>query len=362
MDIDFHYYGTMYAALLAGYEENDAIEIAEAAQFVDEFTQHQFPKSFGLKTSEKCCYTSYDFDTTGKIDQGTSWSNTLAKKWVPFHFAPRMSVDTNIIIGDQTYASNITNSNDLKMITAPNGEIFNSIINAKLNDNVEIGLKMHVLADMYAHQGFVGYRYKNINCINNKIQLETIDSRNKKYFKEKSITSSYVYFAAIGHADCGHYPDYGYAVYKYKPYWNNEKIEVLRNNPQIFYDAFFMMYKTLINVKARSNEESEEAKIADTILQKLENVKNMLETKDEKREFQNDLWKNLIVNDFKIDNVCDIISIDSPKKSNSKTVCDIYKKEYNDNSNKNSTKLSRFELAAKKHYDMVNSISNFEKV
>ena len=83
MDIDFHYYGTMYAALLAVYDQKDAIEIAEAAQFVDEFTPHQFPKGIeGIaeKAPVNCCYTSFDFDTTGMIDQGTSYDRILARK------------------------------------------------------------------------------------------------------------------------------------------------------------------------------------------------------------------------------------------------------------------------------------------
>ena len=159
MDIDFHYYGTMYAALLAVYDQKDAIEIAEAAQFVDEFTPHQFPKGIeGIaeKAPVNCCYTSFDFDTTGMIDQGTSYDSTLAKKWVPFHFTPRMDSGDKITIGEVDYQSTIKDPKHLKMITAPTGKIFNLIRTVATNDNVEIGLKMHVLADMFAHQGFVG--------------------------------------------------------------------------------------------------------------------------------------------------------------------------------------------------------------
>ena len=63
---------------------------------------------------------------------------------------------------------------------------------------------------------------------------------------EKSVYTSSLYqgdensIMNLGHGRAGHFPDYGYARYKYLPAWGGYK-EILKDNPSDYYHAFCQM-------------------------------------------------------------------------------------------------------------------------
>ena len=52
-------------------------------------------------------------------------------------------------------------------------------------------------------------------------------------------------FAEQGHAWMGHLPDYSFIKYQYRPYWIKNRVEHERNNPEVFFDAFYDLYNFL---------------------------------------------------------------------------------------------------------------------
>ena len=91
MNKDFHYYGTYYAARLAGYSREDAEEIAWAAQMVDDFTESNFGRMFHREnityTCEALSETAYH--ELGRLSNvNNSELQKIRRIWVPFHFLP----------------------------------------------------------------------------------------------------------------------------------------------------------------------------------------------------------------------------------------------------------------------------------
>ncbi|MFI3168271.1 MAG: DUF6765 family protein [Bacillota bacterium] len=339
MDFDFHYYGTLSAAKFAGYDVDEARQIAIAAQFVDEFTYRNFN---GKLTAPN--YTAYDFDWRGYIDQGTSFDSTLAKIWVPFHFLPRCIKDKNITIDSKGYiAKDDIADDDLKYMAQPRGELYNMVYGLEdvaVNDYMAIGLKMHVLADAFSHQGFVGYRKLGINCLESKI----IDEG-----QEKVISNFMLLFCAIGHADSGHYPDFGYAEYEYKPYWEKNNTAVERCNPEIFADAYISMVKSMNMLRNRDVESGLDVIIADGALNTRRNaVLQMLKNRPSCGEFQEVEWLNFLRTEDGIDEGRQDVDDQSMIGINKKSILEFF-------DGVNNTCLTQFNNAAKAHYDMVNN-------
>ncbi|MFI3128894.1 MAG: DUF6765 family protein [Bacillota bacterium] len=284
MDFDFHYYATYSAARFAGYAPEQASKIAKSAQFVDEFSKGNFD---GVITNPS--YTAFDFKLSDYLKQGIINDTQLAQIWMPYHFLPAFANERSLIIGDNKDLNGDMNREDykikfradltdihLKCITLPNGILYDDVVSLRGvegNDLLAIGLKMHVLADTYAHQGFVGYKKKDVNCLTGQ-----------KIMLGKGETPSKVWDAAgIGHAPCGHYPDYGYAWYQYHPAWADaEKAYVNRNNPEIFAYAYIAMAKAM-NAHRNANVSNQYQIILtqDDIKTRWQEIKNLLTLGDD---------------------------------------------------------------------------------
>lgn len=130
-----------------------------------------------------------------------------------------------------------------------------------------IGLRMHVLADTWAHQYFVGTPSWFINDYIEKIipinddgsresslNMESIfaaitsDNIDKKIFSATSKSDNYANLSYHGHGRVGHLPDYGCMHYGYRPQWKGG-YEIEKNNSQEFMEAFKRMIYALICIK-----------------------------------------------------------------------------------------------------------------
>ena len=168
----------------------------------------------------------------------------------------------------------------------------------------------------------------------------------------KKITGNIFHFVAIRHADCGHHPDYGYAVYKYKPSWNEQKNAVERNNTKIFYEAFLEIFNTLVLLKEQNDKQFVSPEVEKKAREKLPEINEMLKVVV-KDGFQTELWYKKTCMDFKILDLIKICSFDDTNKPINSTVCEVYKKGHDDATTKGNIKLAKFEAAARKHYIMV---------
>lgn len=250
MNIDFHYYATFVAACFAGYTLEEAQQIAYVAQYVD------VEDSDKLKGNSKLSVISTVQST---ISSGTDIREKALKNshqiWTSFHFLPG-NLDEHIeYTGDKEwqkgsfdFVSNETISysyvtpdmehiKSFKRLCLKNSKLVEEMIHdtkKNFEKNLEmIGLRMHVLADTWAHEYFTGTRDWWVNDINEL----AIKAGKKGYSSIPAITASSAFY--LGHARVGHLPDDASANYEYIPKWSNEKIQ--KNNKEVFQNAFWQM-------------------------------------------------------------------------------------------------------------------------
>ncbi|MDR1904907.1 MAG: hypothetical protein LBQ88_21825 [Treponema sp.] len=232
MHKDFHLYGTYLAARLAGFDKNAAGKIACAAQAVDDFTYGEYGS----------CQTDKNMAATIRQEA----KDILQTLWTTFHFLPA-DIDND--------ALNTTPK--LKYRTAPRGilydnlsrwlhETFQSAVSPE-NNLARAGVTMHVLADTYAHEGFSGV-IDNENTVKNVktdlgggkvIDLGVIFGS----FHLPTWIGKIIDAANIGHGTAGHFPDISWITYQYERDAGHGI--VVRNNPEIFSEAFVKMAEIL---------------------------------------------------------------------------------------------------------------------
>lgn len=261
MNLDFHYYGTYYAACEAGFHYDEAKEIAWSAQMVDELTPALAQEKNLVKLEEDNYIVTCEEIKDNIGDEISILSNEksetlqkIRKIWVPFHFLPgnlpgedsQLDYTDKTTWGSEQYQER--NWRDFLCMCRPNSNLAAAMINdtvRKIGDNDFdgdklnlIGIRMHVLADTWAHQCFVGSPNYWINDVSN-ILKETETKPNQT--TPMGVTNYDITY--LGHGRIGHLPDWGYAKYSYWPKWSNKTIYV--NNEIRFLNAYYQMVRAM---------------------------------------------------------------------------------------------------------------------
>ncbi|MEI6758464.1 MAG: DUF6765 family protein [Chlorobium sp.] len=290
MDIDFHYYATYAAACKAGFTSQDATVIATAAQYVDDSNIEHISECLASVARPGRRYYIEDFvpvptvQTIGEFirmeinpdEWGDSFLNNLRQVWSVFHFLPGNYKNTP---GMQSYNGPKTWNNwsygkdeedAFKMLCLPNSSLVNNIINdIRLNHRNRayylclIGLRMHVLADTWAHTYHTGspawcindaaeevYSIDRIGDLENKTKVNWLRCNYRDWNqKASSIINGEVAtppspsvnsICYAGHGRMGHLPDYPWIVYDYQPKWAGGRT-IRKNNPDDYIKAFKQM-------------------------------------------------------------------------------------------------------------------------
>ncbi len=284
MNIDFHYYGTYVAACLAGYYFDQAQTIAHAAQYVDDSDEIMLKDSLGR-------YYITDFTPvptvqglSDMLDKNFRWSEgalkSIADIWVPFHFLPGNYGDipvTQIYSGPASDKGTLfkwtfddESAKQFKLLCQPNSLLVKRMINDIVINHSDkdyllpmIGMRMHVLADTWAHMYYIGMPAWFINDA--KEQVYKIEGTTKTPVKWQRIwpwddstdilqgetatpnALAYNSIVYLGHGRMGHLPDYPYLKYQYGPQWS--KNEITKDNPAYFLQAFKQLTKALSCIK-----------------------------------------------------------------------------------------------------------------
>jgi len=262
MDIDFHFYGTYLAAREAEFNHGEALQIATAAQMVDLCTPCFLNEVFGTDCSKEykkeLIATCIDkFEYKGYIDD----EKDMWGIWMPFHFLPGNldnSFQSEII--DEKMKNNVF----FKTLCLPNSQlVYDMILNTKevcrVNDSeytrpnilALIGISMHVLADTWAHEYFVGVNSSELNgftdyTVNGKMNFWN------KFLGAPNWSEKLYKQMQLGHAQAGHWPDLGNITYSYKPSWVIPNIRMEKDNPEIFMQAFIQMVQAMKFIKDAS--------------------------------------------------------------------------------------------------------------
>jgi hypothetical protein len=181
--------------------------------------------------------------------------------WVPFHFLPgNFKFKDNTLTSEYAYTGEKhvettlrgydykegkdkgdRDKKDFCMMCLHDGPLVSKMLNDTENfiggdsEDLEklilIGIRMHVLADTWAHEYFAGTPNYWVN------DVSKVEKENGKHYGLIGPTCySMVY---LGHAGAGHLPDYGYLSYKYTAKWSKEPIEI--DNQSRFFEAFCQM-------------------------------------------------------------------------------------------------------------------------
>lgn len=193
----------------AGYGDDEAIVIATASQYVDHATE-SFPIKFDdgriVETTMTAHYHLQAFKPS-----------VQKKVFMCFHFPPegRTAVDGKPAFSYRTREnSGIVNGLLHQIMTDKNRGTYDHL---EANHKVpfylyRLGIAMHTLADSWSHMSFTG-RHNRENDVGN------IWFKQGEKFKRQTINDwKWDIAPAIGHLECGNYPDQPFRVMKYDLY------------------------------------------------------------------------------------------------------------------------------------------------
>lgn len=254
MQLDFHYYATYCAAMIAGHTHEESERIAYSAQFVDCCSRTLLTKVGGPRaaatTQLQLELMDANTDPIGLQD--------ITRIWASFHFLPGDLAAKREDKCSRRYLRKY------RLICDTNGELLKDTVELARSRGCEAaGLAMHVLADTWAHRWFAGTPSLAINNTNYYFYEIVPDGdgyaeRKIKFNHDpggtddpvKGIYTNSLYqgdensIMNLGHGRAGHLPDYSYARYKYLPAWGGYR-EILKNNPEDYYHAFCQMVYAL---------------------------------------------------------------------------------------------------------------------
>lgn len=252
MDINFHYHVTYTSAVEAGFTPAQAHIIARAARFVDE------AEDVSVQTPTKIAIKNI-IDT---FNFSNSEVKRIASIWPVFHFLPGDFINIAASVKRELVTSpNALLAKATSLICGAESSLVEHIVNAaraRYNANpdnaalIRIGITMHVLADTFAHQGFVGFPMASVNEVREVyVDSPTEEFERSRWMPIASLRGREVYspafsemsFGYLGHGRIGHLPDKPGITFRYVPAWLNINSEtcIYRSNPIEFYCAFMQM-------------------------------------------------------------------------------------------------------------------------
>jgi hypothetical protein len=254
MDIDFHYYATYVAALLAGYSKDEAVTIAHAGEYVDDSDNSRLlpvEKLAGLTPM----VTALPFTQLIAMGRMGDWSaSTIAhdrRMWTAFHFLPgnlnyvhAYQGRTNEIAVFDRFEYNDLAREEFRSMCLPDSPLAIAMVNDTVNNHFGnlhlIGIRMHVLIDTFAHMLFCGSAAWHVNDVNAVPEIRFGDRWLPMAIPLFSTQEIYYNsLAYTGHGRMGHIPDYPWITYRYKPQWSAETI--VKDNPTQYLRAFQAM-------------------------------------------------------------------------------------------------------------------------
>ena len=249
MNGDFHYYATYCAAAIAGYSNEESMQICYCAQLVDHCTRALLSKVHGPQSAATTQLQSELIDARTDI----LGLQDITRIWASFHFLPR-DLYAEIHKGSKNYRDKY------RLICGPNGDLLVKTVELAKGKTLQaVGIAMHVLADTWAHTYFAGTPSLVINNTDANF-FELIPDGD--YYKRRRVVFGHnpaakenpetgAYTASLyqtseksimnlGHGRAGHLPDYSFIRYAYTPAWANYE-EIVKDNPHDYIHAFAQM-------------------------------------------------------------------------------------------------------------------------
>ncbi|MBO4902046.1 MAG: hypothetical protein J5518_04575 [Lachnospiraceae bacterium] len=260
MQMDFHYYATYCAAILAGYSHEESMDICYSAQFVDLCSKTLLGK---IGAPAQAATTQLQLELMdGRSDLLAVQESTSI--WSSFHFLP----------GNLHKEKNRRTKlymDKYRLVCMPNGELVKKTVQLAMGQSLQhVGIAMHVLADTWAHMFFAGTPSLVINNVTTGdfYEMKEDGTQSRIFFRhnpsvpddpEKNLYTNSLYQSSetsvmnLGHGRAGHLPDYSYLKYRYLPAWSDYRM-VLKDNPSDYMHAFCQMIYALKKLRAGDDD------------------------------------------------------------------------------------------------------------
>lgn len=285
MDITFHYFAVKTLARKAGFDEDEAQDIAAYSQFVDDFNWIKYIRcsnipdyikddNYDLYISNKLYPPNFNPAMTGFSDyfDMAFLALTRTQKFTvsPFHFIPpsldQIDADTRTVpavVGDGSLISTVVEDARDKLL-AQGEDRYISLM--------RLGMALHTFADTYAHQLFSGYNswvndvkvtYVTDNIthedlteqVQNEIDqaVQAVQAANQSLNNDaKNMT-----LLSIGHMWAGHTPDLTNVSFemKYKSSKDSDGYDrtYARSNTETFVTACRHIINLLLSCRRQGN-------------------------------------------------------------------------------------------------------------
>ncbi len=253
MQLDFHYYGTYCAAMIAGYSHEESVQVAYCAQFVD-CCSGTFLAKIGGPAAAATTQLQLELMDANTDPAGLQ---NITRIWASFHFLPK-----NLYSERKGCSKRYLRK--YRLLCDVNSELLPDTVELARGKGPEAaGLAMHVLADTWAHRYFAGTPSLVINNTNYHF-TEIVPAEDG--FTERPVRFNHnptasddleagvfvntVYQGSehsvmnLGHGRAGHLPDYSFARYRYMPAWAEYR-EIIKDNPSDYMHAFQQMVYAL---------------------------------------------------------------------------------------------------------------------
>jgi len=222
MNINFHYFAIKTLAILAGFEDTKAQQLAKYSQFVDDYSTPSLIACSNIprKIINSSTLDLYSWSILGNFRPvATGFTNPFEyarliasrdQRFIlsPFHFTP--FDETQAGIADSSVIPLAFGDNSL-IDRLLHKEIESYKIGHKQNITLmRLGMLLHIYADSYAHQMFTGFvsptNRVNITEVINNITGENCTSQARAGIKSL-FNNAATHIPAIGHTQAGHNPD-----------------------------------------------------------------------------------------------------------------------------------------------------------
>lgn len=230
MQIDGHHTMTYVAARCAGFPHEEAEIVAYSAQYVDDATNSGVINfTNGAKYNRiSSAHKLFDYRNTDELAN--------QQVWLPFHFLPG---NDGLPAGENPEGGFIE-----KLVAKPDSPVARDMLASAIADKGKpyglhrLGISMHVYADTFAHQGFVGQIHK----VNSVEDLDTDDDLGGLGWIEKIQNKALSGGFPLGHGAALSLPDRPYIKWSYT---NNKGELVERDNTEIFIEAMDKMCRAM---------------------------------------------------------------------------------------------------------------------
>jgi len=250
MQIDFHHGVTYIVARLAGFSQKEAEIVAYAAQYVDDATNTGVVAFSNEMMYERIASAHHILDHRN--------ARVLANRrvWLPFHFLPGNG-------GQGPTKAPATESRDdfIRRATCLPGsplaqEMVRTVIQRQDRPYAlhRLGIALHVYADTWAHQRFVGFMDRTNSAVDLRSDtplpkqhpaelVKQAWARLRDWIKGWAIGEVF----PLGHGGALIYPDLPFMTWSYTN-GHGERIE--RNNTEIFGEAARALYTAMAQFRA----------------------------------------------------------------------------------------------------------------